>query len=248
VLLYGASASDRQKRYFDALQAEFLVRVETETFGGEIKALLDRTKLVVNIHPYDDALLVTTRLSQALSHGAHVVSEEASDPAERAFFENSVHFVPTGDVGLFVERVGEALTAWREPVAVPEDQGFSGMRFHVLRALHGLGVISCAELEDACVDMRLPSTRLILALPEHVARYDFALARRQPGAVPFHVLRDADGWRGCAKSYRLIASVALRQGCGRLMIDLPPGSSLALKTGRKIQPQAVQRMATEQDA
>ena len=218
LLFYGAIASERRQRYLAALQARFPLTIAKETFGDEMRDLLDRAKLVVNIHFYENALLETTRISEALSHGARVVSETASDQHDNAAFVPLVDFVPRDDVDAFVTRVGQALAAWREPLHLPEAEDLGGMEFHILRALHGIGVLSEAELHAATAAMPLPSNRLILALPEQLTRYRAAESHRLPGAVAFHGLRQLDGWKGCAASYKFLATKALALGPAPLTI------------------------------
>lgn len=234
VLFYGAIASPRRGAYLNALAERVNLRVESDTFGPTLHGLLDRTKVVVNIHFYENALLETTRLSEALSHGAHVVSEEATDQADQGAFSHMVEFVPVGQIEEFVRRVEAALMAWTAPVSIPDTDGFSGTAFHLLRALHGLGILSLDELQIATVDLPLPSNRLILALPEQSERYDHAIAHRLPGAVAFHGLRNIDGWKGCAMSYKFMATHALAQNLPRLMIYeedavFPPGAKARLE-------------------
>ena len=236
VLFYGAIASERRGRYITALREKLNLRVESDTFGPALRDILDRTKIVANIHFYENALLETTRLGEALSHGAHVVSEDAADQADHVgAYDGMVDFVARNDVDAFVARVAAALAEWQGPVVPPSDEGFSGMPFHLLRALHGIGVLPLSELQDACADMALPSDRLILALPEQVQRYNFARDNALPGAVPFHGLRQLDGWRGCACSYKFLATRALANGRQHLTI---------YEEDATFEPDAAQRLST----
>lgn len=219
VLFYGAIASERRGRYITALREKLNLRVESDTFGQQLRDILDRTKIVANIHFYENALLETTRLGEALSHGTFVVSEDVADQREYdGTYNGMVDFVPRNDVDAFVARVQAALATWQAPVDLPIDEGFRGTAFHVLRALHGIGVLTLEQLLDACADMPLPSDRLILALPEQADRYDFALNNALFGAVPFHGLRQLDGWRGCACSYKFVAKRALDTELSHLTI------------------------------
>lgn len=218
VLFYGAIGSDRRGKYINALEKRVNLRVESDTFGPALRSLLDRTKVVVNVHFYENALLETTRIGEALTHGARVVSEDAIDQMDHRSYGETVDFVPQNEVETFVQRVETALETWQGPVDPPQDDGFDGMSFHVLRALNGIGVLSLAELQTACRDMVLSSDRMILALPEQVQRYDAALRGRLPGAVPFHGLRQLLGWQGCATSYKFLATQALAQDLRHLTI------------------------------
>lgn len=218
VLFYGAIGSERREQYINALAKRVNLRVVSDTFGPALRDLLDRTKIVVNIHFYENALLETTRIGEALSHGAHVVSEDATDQMDHTSYSRTVEFVPCNEVETFVQRVEAALASWQAPVDPPQDDGFDGMSFHVLRAFHGIGVLSLAELQAACRDMVLPSDRIILALPEQAERYDAARRACLRGAVPFHGLRQLLGWQGCAASYKFLATQALAQDLRHLTI------------------------------
>jgi hypothetical protein len=213
VLFYGA-ISDRRREMLDQLNRHFEVRVVSEVFGEELSNLLHRAKIVVNIHYYENALLETTRLFESLRHGATVVSEVSADQPSHDEWSNIVQFVPYGDCDALVEAVSGALGTWKGGATgeLPSQNSFAGTKYHVLRAMHGLGVLSFSELVDLTADFCLPSEKLVLSLPEQPQRYDFAKANRLSGYVLFHGLRDVDGWKGCAFSYKFLAILALRQG------------------------------------
>jgi len=218
VLFYGDISSPRRQRFLNALKEKFDVTIVSNIFGGELATLIERSKVVCNIHFYEDAILETTRISESLSRGARVVSEEGFDQANQGDFEKLVDFVPANDIPQFLQAVERNLRDWRGPRSAPDDQGVSGLRYHVLRALNSIGVLSFEELRDATQALELPSERLVLALPEHPRRYAHARSQCLPGAVPIHGLRHPKGWKGCANSYRLIASLAKIKPYDKLLI------------------------------
>lgn len=218
VLFYGSTASSRRMVYIDALKAQFQVRVESNLFGNDLIELLKRTKVVVNIHFYENALLETTRVSEALSYGARVVSEESVDQTQRVEFHNLVSFVPAGDLGALLVKVKETLDQWnQEAPELPSVDDF-GTSYHIYRTLNGCGIFSFDELLEKCGQICLPKRRIVLALPEQADRYEFANNNKLAESWIFHGLRDVDGWKGCARSYKLLAILALRQGLRSLMI------------------------------
>ncbi len=219
VLFYGATGgSPRRDAYLQALSKRLNIRIETNLFGAQIKSLLDRTKIVVNIHFYENAVLETTWISEALSHGAHVISETAVDQADRGDFSAQVDFVATGDVAAFVTRVEASLAAWRAPKQLlrRDDVGSSG--FLLLRALHGIGVLSFDELTSATQHIDLPGQHVMLGLPEQTQRAASAQAHLLQDTGAFPGLRHVDGWRGCAQSYKYLASKAISKGLPQLLI------------------------------
>lgn len=219
VLFYGATGgSDRRDRYLNALSKWLNIRVENNLFGSQIKALLDRTKVVVNVHFYENAVLETTRISEALSHGAHVVSETAIDQSSRSDFAAYVDFVAVGDVDAFIARVEASLAAWSAPQHAPRRGDVNSTAFLLLRAMHGIGVLSFDEFTAATQHVDLPGQYVVLGLPEQAERAASARAHLLDGAGVFPGLRHVDGWRGCAQSYKYLASKAISKGLPQLLI------------------------------
>jgi GR25 family glycosyltransferase involved in LPS biosynthesis len=220
VLFYGALGKSRRHEILRAPGKHHNIRIESNLFGAELTDLLDRAKVVVNIHFYEGALLETTRIAQALSHGARVVSEVAEDQHRNAYYEGLVDFVPVGDVPAMAEAITRVLANWTEPdiQTLPDREAFDGTRFMLLRALMACGVITFQELWRACGSMTLPSDRIVLGLPESLTRHDFALRNRLDGAVIFPGLRLTAGWMGCALSYKFLAMLAVQQNKPRLTI------------------------------
>jgi ubiquinone/menaquinone biosynthesis C-methylase UbiE/GR25 family glycosyltransferase involved in LPS biosynthesis len=218
VLFYGAQGSPRRDRYLAALSKRVNVRVETNLFGDQMTDLLSRAKVVVNIHYYENALLETTRLSEALSHGAFVVSEQSADHADQTDFDDLVDFVASDDVEAFVLQVETRLHQWTSPQNVSSREDVGSMKFLLLRALHGCGVLTFTEFADATQNTKLPSNSLVLGLPEEAPRRRSAQQNRLPAFAAFPALRNVDGWKGCAQSYKYMASKAETAGLPRLMI------------------------------
>ncbi len=220
VLFYGALGKSRRREILAELGKHHNVRIESNLFGEALADLLDRAKVVVNIHFYDGALLETTRIAQALSHGARVVSEVAEDQHRNGYYEGPVDFVPVGDVQAMADAITRVLKDWAEPAIHdhPDQEALDGTRFMLLRALMACGVISFQELWQACSTMTLPGDRIVLGMPESLERHDFALQRRLEGAELFPGLRLTAGWMGCALSYKFLAMLAVQEDRPKLTI------------------------------
>lgn len=219
VLFYGASGSSRRDRYLAALSKQVNIRVENNLFGSHMIDLISRAKVVVNIHYFENALLETTRLSEALSHGAFIVSEQSVDQTHQTDFDGMVDFVAPNDVEGFVRQVEKRLQEWTSPQVVEGPrEDVTSMKFLLLRALHGFGVLSFAEFVKATEKTKLPSDSLVLGLPEEAPRRLSAQQNRLPGFSAFPALRHVDGWKGCAQSYKYMALKAKIAGLKRLKI------------------------------
>ncbi len=218
VLFYGAQGSARRDRYLAALSKRVNIRVENNLFGAHMADLISRAKVVVNIHYFENALLETTRLSEALSHGAFVVSEQSADQAHQTDFDGLVDFVAPNDVESFVRQVEKRLQEWTCPPVVRPREDVGSMKFLLLRALHGCGVLSFEEFSKATETTDLPSDSLVLGLPEEAPRRLSAQQNRLPGFAAFPALRHVDGWKGCAQSYKYMASKAKNADIPQLKI------------------------------
>ena len=211
VLFYGSPASRRRARYLSALKHRFQLRVKTNLFGDDMHHLLERTKIVVNIHMSDDGLLETTRLSEALTHGAHVVSERGADQVHQTDFDDLVDFVEANDVDAFVARVEQKLAAWSSPTRIDERASLWSPRYFLLRMLHGLGFLSFRQLDAILEAATFKSDRVVLCQPEQISRFKSALHNLLPNTELFAGLRHAIPWKGCAESYKFMARRALRR-------------------------------------
>jgi hypothetical protein len=221
ILFYGAINSPRRQKFLEALGKKFYVRIETELFGEPLRELLARAKVVVNIHFYDDALLETTRIAEALSHGARVVSETARDQARHDALRGFVEFAAVNDIDGFVKLVEFTLREYA-PLAADAfcelNHSPWGMRSLMARALHGVGVFDYYEFEAATIEVQLNSDRVVLCLPESTHRFANAEGSVDLGAALFPGLRNIDGWKGAALSYKYLSTRALREGKVRFTI------------------------------
>ncbi|WP_219209353.1 hypothetical protein [Variovorax boronicumulans] len=105
------------------------------------------------------------------------------------------------------------------PDALLADDSPMGLAHLLPRALHGCGAIDDEAFERATRGTRLDADHLVLCLPESLARFESARAHLRPGAALFPGLRQLDGWKGTALSYRFMARRALAAGRTRLIVS-----------------------------
>ncbi len=115
VLFYGDINCDRRKRIIDELKKSFNVRVEHDLFGDEMHEVIRQSKVVINIHYYENAMLETTRLAEILSLGTSIiVSEKSCDREEEVRMEGLVDFVEVGNTDEMKERISHWLGCERK--------------------------------------------------------------------------------------------------------------------------------------
>lgn len=97
VLFYGAIKSERRQKALAYLEEELPIKRVHCQFDDGMLQLLDDTKIVINIHYYENAMLETTRVSEAISRGCLVISETSINDAEYPALCELIDFVPVGD-------------------------------------------------------------------------------------------------------------------------------------------------------
>lgn len=75
IAFYGDINCERRQLFLKKLQEKFSVKIISEVFGDELYQLLNKAKMVVNIHYYENALLETTRICECLSLNKLIISE-----------------------------------------------------------------------------------------------------------------------------------------------------------------------------
>ena len=215
VLFYGAY-NDRRNKILERLGKEFRVKSVCDVYGEEMRDIIRQAPVVVNIHFYENALLETTRLSEALSLGARVVSERGIDEDKNRDFAPCVRLCPMDDVDALVAAIKAELAEAGSPV-LPTDLMVQA-RFRFYRALLAIGMIDYAQFYRLTDDLVLPTDKIMLGLPENVARRAYALAQNPQDVYIFDGLRYRTGWIGCAMSFKYIAQKALDAGFETLQI------------------------------
>lgn len=213
VLFYGdASAPRRQALLAEIAKHVPELTVETNLFGPAMHDRLNTCAVVLNLHFYDGALLETTRLAEALSHGCAIVSENATDQSEHTGWDGLIDYAPAGDAAALIAALRrllddpDSLAKRRAARAMPRRDRF---RDGFLRALLGLGMISPERFDQLIPDWPMPlpqgEPRLCLSLPETPARRAAFVSQPDHG---FHIwpgLKADPGWVGAALSFRQMA-------------------------------------------
>jgi GR25 family glycosyltransferase involved in LPS biosynthesis len=218
VVFYGDDNNPRRRRFLDALRKLFSVKVINNLFGEKLYKELKKAKVLVNIHYYENALLETTRLAEALSQGAIIISETSTDIDEYRDLHKVVDFVPLNDVAAMVERVAhwvnndtlrhQAKSMNQEFLTKAPDL----MEFYFMRFLLAQNVIGFDAFYQRCSRHINISSFMCLGLPEVQSRRHEFLKLKRPEIRYFSGLRHQKGWIGCALSYKFLMLRARDQG------------------------------------
>lgn len=109
VLFYGGMEHERRKKAIALLQRHFRVKIITQLFGEALYDELRCSKIIINIHDWDQALLETTRLYECLSLGLFVVSEDSSNSGDFPTLRKNISWFAEGDWDGMIATVGKWL-------------------------------------------------------------------------------------------------------------------------------------------
>ena len=221
ILFYGAYLScQRRIELLDELKKHFKIHVITEVFGEEIKSEIQRARLVINLHYYDNALLETPRIQECLSLGVPVVSESSQDQDDYPEFGDAVRFFEQGSVSDMLVVVKGMLESPPSPEAIEKavSRGYERWTFFFGRMLIGLGFLPASAIEDLPVLIDLARSPVVLSLPETIDRRLNFEANTQLSCQTFDGIRYNAGWVGCGLSFSFLARQALKCGCTSLTV------------------------------
>lgn len=105
VAFYGDPNCDRRQRFLIELKKHFSIQIICDVFGDELYQLLRKSKIIVNIHYYENALLETTRLYECLSLNKVIVSEVGSDQKYHEELNDIIEFVQIDDISSMIEKI-----------------------------------------------------------------------------------------------------------------------------------------------
>jgi len=219
VLFYGDShSSPRRKQMLDALKEKYKVKIASEVFGLNIVDIIRQSRVVINLHFYENAILEIPRIQECLSLGIQVVSETAQDQDDYPEIVPAVRFFKEGSIPAMLQAIEEAIHNPISDDCIISTVKQSVKRFEFMfdRFLIGMGFLPDSHIQR----MSLPtlSSQVVLSLPETIARRRVSQSMCPQNYSIFDGIRKSPGWIGCGLSYSALAYKALENHINRLTI------------------------------
>ncbi|CAI1595461.1 Capsule polysaccharide biosynthesis protein [Serratia quinivorans] len=214
VLFYGDPNCERRQDYLRQLSQRFNVHIASEVFGQDLTRLVQRAKLIVNIHYYEDALLETTRLYETLSLGTPIVSETSSDIQYHSNLGNVIDFAPVGDIDAMADKIERLLSddnfyaRRRQDIAdfTRLDTQFDTYFKRYLLANDLIDFQVYKNSVDFIPHNEVDIPKLCLSLTETPVRKQAFLSKPTHGFQVVEGVRHRIGWIGCGMSYKYMLS------------------------------------------
>ncbi|WP_171190085.1 glycosyltransferase family 25 protein, partial [Acinetobacter gerneri] len=217
VLFYGDTNNQRRQEYIKELSKHFKIKIVNNAFGNEIWHEIRKSKIVVNIHYYEDALLETTRLYECLSNHAFVISEKSADFNQHTDLINLIDFVDVGDINQMITRISYYLNNINEfeqaksRISKYIQQQHSPFNYYFYRVLLSLDLISFDFFYENTHKLWQPQSNFwSLGLPESIERkQEFCKELEKYSEIwCFPGIRHTKPWIGCGMSYKYIIRYA----------------------------------------
>ncbi|KAB2682292.1 methyltransferase type 11 [Brucella pseudintermedia] len=221
-VFYGDSlSSDRRRIFLERLKEKYSVKICNDLFGDEIYAIIKESKVVVNIHYYEGALLEMPRICECISLGVPVLSEGTSDQDEYPELEGAVKFFDEGSIDSMMARASEMLNNVETISRALEGAvSVSAARFNFMfdRFLVAIGVVSADVILNRPIYVARKSDFFALSLPETIERRRIITQSLPDGCELFDGIRHNSGWIGCGSSFNALSRYALANEVGRLTV------------------------------
>lgn len=135
LLFYGwIDGSERRKTILDIILKEYDVKIVTNITGQAMWDILSRTKVVLNIHYYDNSPLELFRISEAVSHNCRVISEISENVS---MFENDYYCIAQGAISRIEKYIERPFANYPERKFIEQNIMFEksiGRLTHILQA------------------------------------------------------------------------------------------------------------------
>lgn len=218
ILFYGDINSPRRKKFLAILQNKFSIKIIHNKFEEEMYSLLKRTKIVINIHYYNNALLETTRIYEALSHGCIIVSEKSVDYEQYSDLNELVDFIDIDDIDQMCTRIDywlkhdHELKQKRNDIINHIKYTPNCFVYFFMRFLFYCSIIDFDTFYyKSFSHINLNSNKICLSLPEYKSRYESFRHNNDLNFEIFPGVRHHIPWIGCGISYKFLARYLLEK-------------------------------------
>ncbi|MBB4096121.1 methyltransferase type 11 [Brucella pecoris] len=221
-VFYGDSlSSPRRRRFLETLQEKYRIRICNDLFGDELYAVIKESKIVINIHYYEGALLEMPRICECISLGVPVLSEGTSDQDEYPELEGAVKFFGEGsidDMMICASEMLQNLEMTNEAIGTAVSVSAARFNFMMDRFLTAIGVLPANVILSRPIYIARKSNFFALSLPETIERRRIIAQTLPDGCELFDGIRHSVGWIGCGGSFNALSRYARVNELPRLIV------------------------------
>jgi hypothetical protein len=92
-IIFIGNINKRRENILNVLKKKYNVLLVQNIFNEELKKLCSKSRICLNIHYYDNAILERVRLNEMLDYGIKIISEKPCNEDDICKYYTSVHFI-----------------------------------------------------------------------------------------------------------------------------------------------------------
>ncbi|WP_235918400.1 glycosyltransferase family 25 protein [Brucella anthropi] len=221
-VFYGdSSSSERRRRFLEKLQEKYNVKICNDLFGSDLYDVIKESKIVINIHYYEGALLEMPRICECISLGVPVLSEGTADQDEYPELVGAVKFFDEDSIDSMMACATKMLTNLETiSKTLKTAVSASAERFNFMmdRFLVAIGIIPANIILEHSIYVSHKSDFFALSLPETIERRRIIAQSLPDGCELFDGIRHSLGWIGCGGSFNALSRYAISNEVDRLTV------------------------------
>jgi len=216
IFFYGAK-NERREKIMTFLSKKYNVKIGFNTFGIVRDSFIQKSKIIINLHHYEDSCLETCRFNEVLQFNKLVLSEKAdvNDYWNEKLYKGLVVFFERDNMEQLCQKIEHYLnpSVYKIKTEYIKQNKYKLMdqcAYFLQKNLFFLGVKPIKyELKDKIY---------CLTLPETPFRYDAFVQQKLPSLEFYPGIKYNPGWKGCGLSYLNLIYNAKRCGLKQITI------------------------------
>ncbi len=216
IFFYGTK-NKRREKIMNLLSQKYNVKIGFSISGDERDSLIQKSKIVINLHYYEDSCLETCRFNEILQFNKLILSEkpDVNDSWNQVLYNDFVVFFEKDNI----EQLCKLIDHYLDPAIYKNKTEYIKQNKHKLMK-HCTYFLKRALLSVETAPLRYDLTDKIycLTLPETPHRYDAFIQQKLPLLEYYPGIKYSPGWKGCGLSYKNIIYNAKRCGLKQITI------------------------------
>jgi hypothetical protein len=225
LFFYGAY-NERRNGILTMLKEKYNIKISHNIVGKELEDAIKQSKIIINLHYYEDAVLETTRLNEVLQHNKLVISEKSisADNYNMNMYNDCVVFFDVINNNLDnMDQLYDTIDYWlnddvyNEKIKSIQENSINLQKkaiFHIHKCIASLGLVK----NDMIYDISSEDINCLHLIETPYRINAFMKQEYVPKHKIYPAVKDKIGWLGCGKSYQNIIRNAMRCNLGSVTV------------------------------
>lgn len=199
IFFYGAK-NQRRETIMNLLSKKYNVKIGFGISGNERDTFIQKSKLVINLHYYEESCLETCRFNEVLQFNKIILSEKSDVPDvwNQKLYEDFVVFFEKDNMTQLYQRIDEYLNP---TVYKMKTDYIKHNKYKIMDQCTYFLNRSLITIQIKPIEYELKDKIYCLTLPETPYRSDAFGQQKLPPLEFYPGIKYSPGWKGCGLSY-----------------------------------------------